>query len=94
VIEKYESQRIRCEIREVLLNIWDPIGVGHVEEARDEYDGYIGRVYALMTEGGSDEQIVEYLLWAINERMALRASREQMEPTLRALRSIKLPPPS
>ena len=42
VIEKYESRRIRVEIRRVLLMVWDPIGIRDESNAQDEYDGYWG----------------------------------------------------
>jgi hypothetical protein len=45
VIEKYESRRIRVEIRRVLLTVWDPIGIRDESNAQDEYDGYLGGVF-------------------------------------------------
>lgn len=38
-----DKQRIWQEIHDVLLNIWDPIGVSDIESAQDEYDSYIGK---------------------------------------------------
>jgi len=91
MIEKYESRRIRRDIRRVLLTVWDPIGVKDAPEAQDEYDGYLGDVFALLTEGKSDDAIVDYLLRVVNESMGLgSATGEDMLPTLRALREIPL----
>ena len=35
MIDKYESRRIRAEIRQVLLTVWDPIGVADEPNAQD-----------------------------------------------------------
>jgi len=40
MIDKYESRRIRVAIRNVLLGVWDPIGIKDEPNAQDEYDGY------------------------------------------------------
>ena len=50
MIEKAESRRIRVQIRRVLLHTWDPIGIQDEQNAQDEYDGYIGRIYGLLGE--------------------------------------------
>jgi hypothetical protein len=90
-IEKHESRRIRVQIRHVLLNAWDPIGVKDEPNAQDEYDGYIGRLYELLTNNGSDPELIEYLYWAVHERMGLDgATRLDMAATVDALRKIPL----
>jgi hypothetical protein len=91
MIDKNESRRIRIQIRHVLLNVWDPIGVRDEPNAQDEYDGYIGDIYELLVSKSSDEQLVEYLLWAAHERMGLDAVRSDMTSTVEALRNIPLP---
>jgi len=42
------AQRYHEAIRAVLLCDWDPIGVSHVAEAQDEYDGYVGEIYTML----------------------------------------------
>jgi len=90
LIDKYESRRIRVDIRHVLMQVWDPIGVKDEPNAQDEYDGYLGNVYELLVAGASDERIAEYLCWIVNERMELLAKREDMAETVAALRKIRL----
>ncbi len=91
-IDKYESRRIRVQIRHVLLAIWDPIGVKDEPNAQDEYDGYIGRLYELLTSNASDAELTEYLYWAVHDHMGLdRATRPDMAATVDALRRIPLP---
>jgi hypothetical protein len=90
MIDKYESRRIRNEIRHVLLTVWDPIGVADVPECADEYDCCLGGVYQLLTQNGSDDQLAEYLWKQANEHMGLGCSKEAMKPTVQALRQIHL----
>jgi hypothetical protein len=60
-IDKTDSRRIRVEIRHVLLNIWDPIGVSNEPNARDEYDGYIGQIHDLLVGKATQSELVDYL---------------------------------
>ena len=54
-------------VRQVLLHVWDPIGVRGVPQAQDEYDGYVGPVLRAVVDGaGVDE--VRVLL----DRLAVR----------------------
>ena len=90
-IDKYESRRIRVEIRRVLLRHWDPIGISDEPNAQDEYDGYLGGVYELLVGGASDKQIADHLGRIVEERMGLDPQGESSEKTIRALRAIQLP---
>jgi hypothetical protein len=91
MIDKATSRRIRVEIRHVLLDVWDPIGIKDEPNAQDEYDGYLGEIFALLSDGSTDEQLTDRLLYFINDRMRLKATAEQMIPTIRALRAIEFP---
>ncbi len=91
MIEKYESRRIRVDIRHVLMDVWDPIGVKDIPEAYDEYDGYLGEVMKLLVDAKTDEEIALHLQWIITDRMGLTAKVEDMMPTVKALRAIPLP---
>ncbi len=68
---KDESRHLRAEIRRVLMNDWDPIGVKDVPEAADEYDMYLSDVCGLIVQGASSSKIAEYLRWVEVERMGL-----------------------
>ena len=92
MIDKYESRRIRAEIRQVLLTVWDPIGVADEPNAQDEYDCCLGDVYHLLTSGANNEQIQDYLWKQAAEHMGLNCARkEAMMPTVQALRKISIP---
>ena len=89
ILRKDKSRKVRREIRRVFLKVWDPIGIRDEPNAQDEYDGYIGPVYELLTTGGSDEQIVEYLDWAV-ARMGMDGSAISLQGVVLALREIDL----
>jgi len=42
--DKQKSREIRGQIRRVLMEEWDAIGVSDIPEAADEYDSYVGEV--------------------------------------------------
>jgi len=93
LIDKTDSRRIRVEIRHVLLNVWDPIGVKDEPNAQDEYDGYIGRVYELLVSKAPQSELVDYLYWAAHDHMGLDAARRSdMTGTAEALAAIPLGP--
>lgn len=91
MIDKYESRRIRTEIRRVLLNVWDAIGIGDQANAQDEYDCCLGTIYHLLTDGASNEKIRDYLWTQATEHMGWNVRKEAMTPTVEALRKINLP---
>lgn len=92
-IDKYESRKIRVQIRHILLEVWDPIGVKDEPHAQDEYDGYLGDIYELLVNGARDAKIAEYLHWVVSDRMGLDSARvSDMAPTVQALRAIPIPP--
>ena len=62
------------ELRHLLLEEWDPIGVRDVPEAQDEYDGYLGQIGSRLREGSHAEDIASYLDWAEFEHMGLGAT--------------------
>jgi len=69
--DKQRLREIRVQIRTVLMNEWDPIGVRGVPQAYDEYDGYIGGVYELLHARASEHQVAAYLLEIERESMGL-----------------------
>jgi hypothetical protein len=91
MIDKATSRRIRVQIRHVLLDVWDPIGIKDEPNAQDEYDGYVGPIFALLSGGATDKQLSDRLLYFVNDRMCLIATPNAMLPTIRALRAIEIP---
>jgi hypothetical protein len=94
MIDKCESRRIRVEIRHVLLDVWDPIGVKNVPQCHDEHDCCPGEIFRLLTSDATDGQIAEYLWKQATEHMGLSIdNKEQMYPTVVALRQIQIVKP-
>lgn len=71
LIDKYESRRVRVQIRHVLMETWDPIGVKDEPYAQNEYDEYIGRLYELLVSDAPDSELAEYLSWVAHDRIGL-----------------------
>jgi len=92
MIDKAQSRRVRVQIRRVLLDTWDPIGIQDEPNAQEEYDGYIGRIYELLACGAPNSELMDYLFWAVHEHMGLDATREDMLPTIAELRKIDFKP--
>ena len=57
LIDKYESRRIRVQIRRVLMEVWDPIGVQDEPNAQDEYDAYVGDLLELLVSQAPDGKL-------------------------------------
>lgn len=67
---KYQARESRAVVRQILLDVWDPIGVRDVPEAQDEYDAYVGRVFAmLMEQRASADEISAWLYAVATEHM-------------------------
>ena len=60
-------------VDEVLHCVWDPIGVCGVPQARDEYHGYLPRVFRLLRDGADHNAISGLLTSITTERMGLSA---------------------
>lgn len=85
------AREIQEEIRKVLMECWDPIGVQDVPEAADEYDDYVGGVYRLLANDATAEGIAKHL-WDIEVyRMGLASKPgglERLDPVARRLLAI------
>jgi hypothetical protein len=57
-IDKGQSRGIRRQIRRVLMEHWDPIGVAGIPEAADEYDGYIGDFYEMIVGSRQEKDVI------------------------------------
>jgi hypothetical protein len=59
-IDKHASRIWRGRIRDILNKYWDPIGGCPA----DEYDGYVGKIAALIRDGATDDELLDYMRWA------------------------------
>lgn len=56
-----KDNKIISEIRSVLLNDWDPIGIGDNPNLYDEYDSYIGPILNILIQKLPNEKIIALL---------------------------------
>jgi len=66
-----EEKPIYKRIDEILWFDWDPIGVNDTEQARDEYQSYIPRIFSLKINGGDKETIAQHLYKIETDNMGL-----------------------
>jgi hypothetical protein len=87
---KERSREVRVQIRKVFNEVWDPIGVMKDPEwPRDEYDGYIGGMFELLTSNATDQEIDDYLCKCA-AYMGMDASKSSHADVIDALRKISL----
>ena len=71
------AAEISKAIQEILINDWDPIGVRDDPECpRDEYDSYIGEIYASLARNEPADFIARHLCLIESQRMGLGALDE------------------
>ena len=74
-----KPQQLSAQVRRALLEVWDPIGINLLPEAKDEYDHYVGYLCQLITANASKAAIIEHLWWLETEHMGLCGDREATE---------------
>ena len=62
---------INDEIRRVLMEYWDPIGIKDAPMAQDEYDSYVSDIYQLLKSGANVSTIIEHLKQIISVNMGM-----------------------
>lgn len=64
------------ELRRILMEEWDPIGVADIPEAADEYDSYLGQIARRLREGASADEVAAFLHEVETVTMGLGSSAE------------------
>lgn len=72
--EPWEIELYRA-VDEILFYVWDPIGVSHNPEARDEYQSYLPQVFGLLVKGSAEAELLSYLK-SVTEYMGLQPNPE------------------
>jgi hypothetical protein len=70
---------------EILHYMWDPIGVAGVPQARDEYEGYVPKVYQLLKATTDGRDVAAYLGQLRAMQMGVRADPVHDFRTVEAL---------
>jgi hypothetical protein len=55
------EDRLRNAIHDILIAEWDPLGVGAISDAQDEYDSYISEIYSILNSGADKVKLVGHL---------------------------------
>lgn len=84
------NEMLHDAVKSILLNEWDPIGIGEFEEANDEYDAYIEPICKLIAEGKSAIEIQHYLRF-ITDSMCLDADGATEQAIAERLASVSVP---
>ena len=74
-----EQKQLYRRVDETLYYLWDPIGVGTVPEARDEYESYLPRVFSLLTARAPSQEIIDFLVTTETETMGSGDSQRARE---------------
>lgn len=56
-----KNKKLISDIRSVLINDWDPIGIGNNPNLSDEYDSYIGTIISILKQKLPIEAIIAFL---------------------------------
>jgi hypothetical protein len=89
--QKLESNELELyrRVDEILHYIWDPIGIAGDAWARNEYYGYLAKVYSFLSEGADNETICDYLLNIEKELMSLPVTDSSKARAERVVDSIR-----
>ena len=82
---KDRARRYHQAIREILLRDWDPIEVGDVAEAQDEYDSYIPSIYGRLIHRISEQELFDHLWQIETEHMCLFGNRGKTQQVAQKL---------
>ena len=86
----HKSERVwttKLQMRQVLLEEWDPIGIRDEPLAQDEYDSYLRHIYDLLARDASELQIANHLNQLETVSMGMRG--RPIEKLLSVARSLK-----
>ncbi len=81
--ERWWRDRGSAELRELLYEEWDPIGLKDLaENSSDEYEAYAGQLVRRLRAGADDEEVAEQLA-AFRVEMGLEAGEPDLETARR-----------
>jgi hypothetical protein len=55
------------QLKALLWEEWDPIGVNDTDCVRDEYDSYALKLYSMLKSNASRDEVLNYLVWVRTE---------------------------
>lgn len=85
--DKQKIREAKLQIRRVLLEEWDPIGIAEDPLAQDEYDGYLGGIYNFLEQNATEAEIVHHL--HLTETLNMGMQGQSKEKLLTVAESLK-----
>lgn len=82
------ARALHQAIHKLLIEEWDPIGVGNIPEAQDEYDSYVPAIYKMLTSRKPEHELYEHLWWLETEHMGLIGDRQRTRMIAAKLRGL------
>lgn len=82
-----EFKSLTEDIRQVLMQNWDPIGIADIPETHDEYDSYIAEIARMIVRRGSADDIARLLL-AAEQNMGVEPNADRASEAARRLLGI------
>jgi hypothetical protein len=76
---------ITHKLQKAFIEDWDPIGVGSIHEAQNEYDPYLEDTYELILNGATEEEVFEHLHLLETQCMGLEGDNENTKKFARKL---------
>lgn len=64
-------------INELMLKLWDPIGIGDVLGAEDEYAQYVNEIYEIIQNSNDHLELFEYLFELETKHIGLRGDKDK-----------------
>jgi len=74
---KQQIDNALSDVRRILLDVWDPLGVNEFPEASDEYDSYAPAIVGMLVRGATEADLVHHLRKIETENMGLSYLDEQ-----------------
>ena len=91
VSREQRAAEIQESIRQILFRDWDPIGVNHNPKLADEYDGYIGPVYRILTGSRAEDDLLGFLYRTEHDQIGTGCeSPEHLRPVARKLLTLNV----
>ena len=91
-LSKTSARNAQAKIAEILRHDWNPIGVPRDATVQDEYDGYVGEVYKLLTLDPSARQLAKYLSELEAHSLGFnRTNPEMLIPVAEELLTVEVP---
>ncbi|MEO6036299.1 MAG: hypothetical protein ABIQ35_13665 [Verrucomicrobiota bacterium] len=85
---KIKANEIQNSIRTILLEDWNPVSDSKVPT--DEYDGYIGGVYRLLTSNPSEDEIIDYLCDVEKKSFGFSPERSKLLSVAKKLKALNI----